>query len=85
MPAYSYSAIDPNGLKKKGLLSAQSERESRKLIKELNLTPINVSETNGNLSRISRVKTKDIVISTLVEKSQIWEWHRGQISPLRSK
>ena len=64
MPAYSYSAIDPNGLKKKGLLSAQSEREARKLIKELNLTPINVSETNGNLSRISRVKTKDIVIMT---------------------
>ncbi|MDA8674801.1 hypothetical protein N9M20_05020 [Gammaproteobacteria bacterium] len=58
MPAYSYSAIDPNGLKKKGLLSAQSEREARKLIKELNLTPINVSETNGNLSRISRVKNK---------------------------
>ena len=64
MPAYSYSAIDPNGLKKKGLLSAQSEREARRLIKELNLTPINVSETNGNLSRISRVKTKDIVIMT---------------------
>ena len=64
MPAYSYSAIGPNGSKKKGLLSAQSEREARKLIKELNLTPINVSETNGNLSRISRVKTKDIVIMT---------------------
>ena len=64
MPAYSYSAIDSNGLKKKGLLSAQSEREARKLIKELNLTPINVSETNKNLSRITRVKSKDIVIMT---------------------
>ena len=64
MPAYSYSAIDLNGLKKKGLLSAHSEREARKLIKELNLTPINVSETNKNLSRITRVKSKDIVIMT---------------------
>jgi type II secretory pathway component PulF len=42
MPAYSYSALDINGLKKKGHLSAQSEREARRLIKELNLTPLNV-------------------------------------------
>ena len=64
MPAYSYSALDRNGLKKKGLLSAQSEREARKLIKELNLTPLNVTETKGNLLKISKIKTKDIVIMT---------------------
>ena len=40
MAAYSYSAFDANGVKKKGYLSAQSEREARKLIKELNLTPL---------------------------------------------
>ena len=64
MPAYSYSALDINGLKKKGHLSAQSEREARRLIKELNLTPLNVEESKGNLSKISKVKTKDIVIMT---------------------
>ena len=64
MPAYSYSALDRNGLKKKGILSAQSEREARKLIKELNLTPLNVTETKGNLLKISKIKTKDIVIMT---------------------
>tara|TARA_B110000003_G_scaffold51697_2_gene50873 strand:+ start:3358 stop:4554 length:1197 start_codon:yes stop_codon:yes gene_type:complete len=64
MSAYSYSALDRNGLKKKGILSAQSEREARKLIKELNLTPLNVTETKGNLLKISKIKTKDIVIMT---------------------
>ena len=64
MPAYSYSALDQNGLKKKGVLSAQSEREARRFIKELNLTPIVVQETKGSLSKISKVKNKDIVIMT---------------------
>jgi general secretion pathway protein F len=64
MPAYSYSALDQNGLKKKGVLSAQSEREARRFIKELNLTPIAVQETKGSLSKISKVKNKDIVIMT---------------------
>ena len=40
MPAYSYTALDISGIKKKGVLSAQSERDARKLIKELNLTPM---------------------------------------------
>jgi general secretion pathway protein F len=64
MPAYSYSALDTNGQKKRGLLSAVSERDARKLIKELNLTPLNVIEVKGNLSKASKVKTKDIVIMT---------------------
>lgn len=64
MSAYSYIAIDITGIKKKGVLSAQSEREARKLIKDLNLTPISVQETKGNLSYLSKVKNKDIVIMT---------------------
>ncbi len=64
MPAYSYTALDISGIKKKGVLSAQSEREARKLIKDLNLTPISVQETKGNLSYLSKVKNKDIVIMT---------------------
>ena len=64
MPAYSYTALDISGVKKKGVLSAQSERDARKLIKELNLTPMIVQEAKGNLSNLSKVKNKDIVIMT---------------------
>ena len=38
MPAYSYTAINKVGIKKKGIISAISEREARKLVKDLNLT-----------------------------------------------
>ena len=65
MPAYSYTALDISGIKKKGVLSAQSERDARKLIKELNLTPMAVQEAKGNLSNLSKVKNKDIVIMTM--------------------
>ena len=64
MPAYSYTALDISGIKKKGVLSAQSERDARKLIKELNLTPMAVQEAKGNLSNLSKVKNKDSVIMT---------------------
>ena len=64
MPAYSYTALSLNGEKKKGVLSAQSEREARRLVKELNLTPVNIQEAKGNLSKVSKVKNKDIVIMT---------------------
>ena len=35
MPSYSYTAINDAGIKKKGILSADSEREARKLVKDL--------------------------------------------------
>jgi len=64
MPAFSYSAVDNKGKKKKGVISAHSEREARRVIKDLQLTPISV-EITKNLSSIrSRVKNKDIVIMT---------------------
>jgi general secretion pathway protein F len=64
MAAYSYSAFDTNGVKKKGYLSAQSEREARKLIKELNLTPLEVKLSSSKIVNKSKVKNKDIVIMT---------------------
>ena len=45
MPAYSYTAFNFDGKKEKGFLSASSERDARKAIKELNLTPITVKES----------------------------------------
>lgn len=64
MAAYSYTAFDNNGLKKKGYISANSEREARKLIKDLNLTPLKVSHSNTKINNKIKVKNKDIVIMT---------------------
>jgi general secretion pathway protein F len=64
MSTFNYVALDNAGKKKKGVLSAQSEREARKFIKELNLTPINVTESYGLKGIKSKVKNKDVVIMT---------------------
>ena len=64
MAAYSYTAFDNKGLKKKGYISANSEREARKLIKDLNLTPLEVLHSNTKINNKVRVKNKDIVIMT---------------------
>ena len=63
MPAYSYTAINQQGAKKKGILSAESEREARKLVKDLKLTPLKVSESK-DLGKTLKIKDKDIVIMT---------------------
>ena len=63
MPAYSYTAINHEGTKKKGILSAESEREARKLVKDLKLTPLKVSESK-DLGKTLKIKDKDIVIMT---------------------
>tara|TARA_X000000368_G_C23058176_1_gene725143 strand:+ start:4096 stop:5286 length:1191 start_codon:yes stop_codon:yes gene_type:complete len=63
MPAYSYTAINKVGTKKKGIISAISEREARKLVKDLNLTPLKISESK-NLGKTLRIKKKDIVLMT---------------------
>jgi general secretion pathway protein F len=63
MPAYSYTAINQDGEKKKGILSAESEREARKLVKDLKLTPLKVSESK-DLGKTLKIKDKDIVIMT---------------------
>ena len=63
MPAFSYSAIDKNGINKKGILSADSERDARKIIKDLNLIPITVN-INLNKTKDPNVKNKDLVIVT---------------------
>ena len=64
MSTFNYTALDKLGKKKKGVLSAQSEREARKFIKDLNLTPITVNQSEGTRGIKSKVKNKDIVIMT---------------------
>ena len=63
MPSYSYTAINDAGIKKKGILSADSEREARKLVKDLKLTPLKISESK-NLDKTLRIKNEDIVLMT---------------------
>lgn len=64
MPTYNYLALDNLGKKKKGFIAAQSEREARKHIKDINLTPIKLNESKINIGIRSRVKNKDIVVMT---------------------
>jgi general secretion pathway protein F len=64
MATFNYTALDNLGKKKKGVLSAQSEREARKFIKNLNLTPITVGEISYTKGITSKVKNKDLVVMT---------------------
>ena len=64
MPTYSYRAINNKGSKKRGILTAASEREARKFIKDLQLTPINISLSTSKSSFKSKIKNKDIVLMT---------------------
>ena len=64
MPTYNYIALNNNGSKKKGILSASSEREARKYIKDLQLTPISVAISTSRPSFRSKIKNKEIVIMT---------------------
>ncbi len=73
MPAYSYTAINKAGIKKRGILSANSEREARRIVKDLDLTPIKIAESKKS-SKSIKIKNKDLVImtrqlSTLLEAS----------------
>jgi general secretion pathway protein F len=63
MPAFSYTAINEAGIKKKGILSANSEREARRLVKDLQLTPLKITESK-DITKSLKVKNKDIVIMT---------------------
>jgi len=64
MPNYKYTALNNNGSKKIGILSASSEREARKFINELQLTPINVSLSNNDSRFKSKIKNKEIILMT---------------------
>jgi len=64
MSAYNYTAFDRIGKKRGGFISASSEREARKLIKGLNLIPIDVNETATEVANKIKVKSKILVLAT---------------------
>lgn len=43
MPTFEYEALDPGGKTKRGVLSADSQRQARRELRALNLTPVEIS------------------------------------------
>ena len=64
MPAYSYKAFDSLGNEQIGRINADSERAARKQLKNLNLVPLEITETIRKVKRSVRVKTKTLVLIT---------------------
>ena len=51
MPAYSYKAFDSLGNEQIGRINADSERAARKQLKNLNLIPLEITETLKKVKR----------------------------------
>ena len=64
MATYSYIAFDVDGKKKKGFVSAQSEKIARAELKKLNLKAHTVKESNKDISKNTKIKEKDLSIAT---------------------
>jgi len=64
MATYSYTAFDIDGNKKKGFITAQSERLARTELKKLNLKTQTIKLSNKDFSSNIKVKDKDLSIAT---------------------
>ncbi len=74
MPAFEYTALNPQGREERGVLEGDTARTVRQLLRERNLTPVTVTETQkaetgsgGNKFRIRLkpgVNTKDLALMT---------------------
>ena len=64
MATYSYTAFDIDGNKKKGFITAQSERLARTELKKLNLKTQTIKLSNKDFSSKIKVKDKDLSIAT---------------------
>src|SRR5687767_7328423 len=53
MPAYEYTAINPKGREQRGVLEGDNARAVRQLLREQNLTPLSVVETNKSEETVS--------------------------------
>ena len=76
MPAFEYTAINPKGREQRGVMEGDNARAVRQLLREQNLTPLSVTETNKSEDSISSggsksgfklrtgVSTKDLALLT---------------------
>jgi len=58
MAAFEYVALDPRGKEKKGVVEADTARLARAQLRQQELTPLQVDETNGRSSSKSKSKSK---------------------------
>lgn len=63
MATFSYIAYDGNGKKKKGFVTAASEKLARREVKKLNLKPHSLKESNKKAYKI-KINDKDLCIAT---------------------
>lgn len=54
MPAFEYTAINPKGREQRGVMEGDNARAVRQLLREQNLTPLSVVETNKSEESVSR-------------------------------
>lgn len=70
MPAFEYEALDFGGKTKKGVLSADSQRQARQELRRMNLTPVRLSAPRSEAkagafgSKKPRVKPGQLVMMT---------------------
>lgn len=71
MPAYEYTALDVKGKEEKGILEADNVKQVRQLLRDSNLTPLEVNQVEKAEStdklkkqRAGRVKAADLALLT---------------------
>jgi general secretion pathway protein F len=71
MPAYEYTALDPSGRERSGVMEGDAARQIRAMLREQGLLPISVSEVIdtqptrlGRLSMARRVNATDLALLT---------------------
>ncbi len=70
MPAFEYEALDIGGKTKRGVLSADSQRQARRELRRLRLTPVKLSEprsqqaSGGAFQGAPRVSQSQLVVMT---------------------
>lgn len=70
MPAFEYEALDMGGKTRRGMLSADSQRQARHELRRLNLTPVKLSAPRSEnaarrfASKEPRIKSSQLVVVT---------------------
>jgi len=76
MPAFDYAAYDPSGKRVSGVISADSERHARRLLKDKKLLPSELSEVSQTATKKSgirrrRARVNNFDLSLLLQQQAI--------------